>query len=66
MARIVLEPRFYEIDLFREQYDGLVEELKAAGHDVRVAPEAEQRSSTGAIARTAYDVAIYVLDAEGA
>jgi hypothetical protein len=61
VARIVLEPRWYEIGPFQEQYEALERELKGAGHDVRVDREVEQRSA-GSTARTAYDLAVHVID----
>jgi hypothetical protein len=61
VAHIVLRPRFYEIGIFQEQYDALTGDLKDAGHTVGIEREVEARSA-GEIARTAYDVAIHVLD----
>lgn len=63
MARIVLEPRFYEIGPFREQYEGLEKELEAAGHSVTFKYEEERRGAGAAIAQTAWDVAVHILDA---
>jgi hypothetical protein len=54
-------PRFYEIGPFQAQYDELVQELKAAGHKVRVEREIEHRGA-GEIARTLYDIAVHFAD----
>jgi hypothetical protein len=61
MVVVVLEPRFFEIGPFTDQYDDLVEAMRKDGLDVRVKGEREYRSA-GEIARTAYDVAVHLLD----
>jgi hypothetical protein len=61
MANIVLRPRPLEIAMYGEQYDALEEDLRAAGHDVRLEEPEEQRSA-GGIPRAAWDVAVHILD----
>lgn len=62
MARIVLAPRFFEIGPFGEQYEELTQDLEAAGLDARIEGEVEARGASAEIARTAWDVAVHVLD----
>jgi hypothetical protein len=61
VAKIILRPRFFEIGIFRDQYDELIDALEAAGHDVAVEREIEERSAVE-VARTLYDVAVHLAD----
>jgi hypothetical protein len=62
MAQIILEPRWFEIGSFREQYEGLEGALEAAGYAVSFRYEVEQRSAGAVIRDTAGDLAVHVLD----
>jgi hypothetical protein len=47
MARIVLQPAPMELGIHRAEYEALVAELTAQGHDVQVVQPAERRGVPG-------------------
>jgi hypothetical protein len=61
MATIVLKPQPLELALFEGQYGDLEQDLRAAGHDVRLEEPEEQRSA-GGIPPEAWSVAVHILD----
>jgi hypothetical protein len=62
MARVVLQPPSLDIGLFRDQYDALTQDLEAAGYDVRIVREVEERGAGSQVGEAVFNLAVHVLD----